>query len=157
MSDIAINMSGGSSVKLLTAGKYCDKNIVITASGGGVTPVEIMPAASYTFTDGDGSGMWYMIDPETYPDIQPGRWAQVGHIYKIVIDGVAHNAVCDNHYDTSSFETNFGVYFGDPTHGIGIGWDPDMIHGIVWRYYDWNVTIGSKTVNIAVYDITPSA
>lgn len=35
MSDINIEVAGGTSVRLLTAGKYCDKNIVITALGGG--------------------------------------------------------------------------------------------------------------------------
>lgn len=35
MSDINIEVAGGTSIRLLTAGKYCDKNIVITALGGG--------------------------------------------------------------------------------------------------------------------------
>ena len=35
MSDFNIEVSGGSSVRLLTEGKYCDKNIVVTATGGG--------------------------------------------------------------------------------------------------------------------------
>lgn len=35
MSDLNIQMEGGTSVRLLTEGKYCDKNIVVTATGGG--------------------------------------------------------------------------------------------------------------------------
>lgn len=35
MSDINIEVPGGTSIRLLTAGKYCDKNIVITALGDG--------------------------------------------------------------------------------------------------------------------------
>lgn len=35
MSELNINIDGGTSTKLLTAGKYCDKDIIITASGGG--------------------------------------------------------------------------------------------------------------------------
>lgn len=35
MSDLNIQMEGGTSIRLLTQGKYCDKNIVVTASGGG--------------------------------------------------------------------------------------------------------------------------
>ena len=35
MSEFNINMQGDSSVRLPTAGKYCDRDIVITASGGG--------------------------------------------------------------------------------------------------------------------------
>lgn len=35
MSDININVEGNSSLRLKTAGKYCDKDIVVTAEGGG--------------------------------------------------------------------------------------------------------------------------
>ena len=35
MSDININVEGNTSVRLKTAGKYCDKDIVVTAEGGG--------------------------------------------------------------------------------------------------------------------------
>ena len=34
MSDINISIDGGASKRLLTAGKYCDKDIVVTAEGG---------------------------------------------------------------------------------------------------------------------------
>lgn len=34
MSDINIEVEGGSSVRLLTGGKYCDKDIVVKATGG---------------------------------------------------------------------------------------------------------------------------
>lgn len=35
MSEIQISMEGGTSKRLLTAGKYCDRDIIVTASGGG--------------------------------------------------------------------------------------------------------------------------
>ena len=35
MSEINISVEGGTSKRLLTAGKYCDRDIVVTASGGG--------------------------------------------------------------------------------------------------------------------------
>lgn len=35
MSEYNIEVQGGSSVRLLTAGKYCDRNIVVNAVGGG--------------------------------------------------------------------------------------------------------------------------
>jgi hypothetical protein len=35
MSEINITVEGGTSKRLLTAGKYCDRDIVVTASGGG--------------------------------------------------------------------------------------------------------------------------
>lgn len=34
MSEINISIEGGTSKRLLTAGKYCDRDIVVTASGG---------------------------------------------------------------------------------------------------------------------------
>lgn len=35
MSEFSIEVEGGSSVRLPTAGKYCDRDIVVTATGGG--------------------------------------------------------------------------------------------------------------------------
>ena len=40
MSEFNIEVAGGSSVRLPTAGKYCDRDIVITATGGGGGGVE---------------------------------------------------------------------------------------------------------------------
>lgn len=37
MSEFNIEVQGGSSVRLPTAGKYCDRDIIVTASGGGGT------------------------------------------------------------------------------------------------------------------------
>lgn len=37
-----ITVKGGASVRLPTAGKYCDRDIIITAEGGGGTPTEII-------------------------------------------------------------------------------------------------------------------
>lgn len=34
MSEFNIEVQGGSSVRLPTAGKYCEKDIIVTASGG---------------------------------------------------------------------------------------------------------------------------
>ena len=35
MSEFNITVEGGKSVKLLTGGKYCDRDIIVTAEGGG--------------------------------------------------------------------------------------------------------------------------
>ena len=42
MADIEITVDGGTSRRLLTAGKYCDKNILITATGGGAEGLKIV-------------------------------------------------------------------------------------------------------------------
>lgn len=37
MSEFNITVEGGSSVRLLTSGKYCEEDIVIKTTGGGAT------------------------------------------------------------------------------------------------------------------------
>ena len=39
MADIEISVEGGTSKRLLTAGKYCDRDILVSASGGAAEPV----------------------------------------------------------------------------------------------------------------------
>jgi hypothetical protein len=41
MSEYSITVDGGTSKRLLTAGKYCDRDIVVTATGGGGAPTTI--------------------------------------------------------------------------------------------------------------------
>ena len=52
MADIEISVDAGTSKRLLTAGKYCDKNILVSASGGAATPVieplEVTTNGTYT-------------------------------------------------------------------------------------------------------------
>lgn len=63
MSEINIEVAGGSSVRLPTAGKYCDRNIVVTATGGGDFS-EIESKMSNGFTD--YSNYFYMKRTMTY-------------------------------------------------------------------------------------------
>ncbi len=60
MADIAITVDGGTTKKLLTAGKYCDRNIVVTATGGGGEPEPPQ----------DGKTRLYIHVP---PNSEPGR------------------------------------------------------------------------------------
>lgn len=39
MADIEISVDAGTSKRLLTAGKYCDRDILVSASGGAASPV----------------------------------------------------------------------------------------------------------------------
>lgn len=52
MSDIEISVDAGTSKRLLTAGKYCDRDILVSASGGAVSPVieplEVTTNGTYT-------------------------------------------------------------------------------------------------------------
>lgn len=53
MADIEIAVDGGTSKRLLTAGKYCDRNILVTATGG-ETPPSVSPK-DINFYDYDGT------------------------------------------------------------------------------------------------------
>ena len=54
MADIEIQVDGGTSKRLLTAGKYCDKNILVTATGGGGSGTATSPS-DVNFYDYDGT------------------------------------------------------------------------------------------------------
>lgn len=48
MADIEIKVDGGTTTRLLTAGKYCDRDIVVTAEGGAPPyegPYSVVPKA----------------------------------------------------------------------------------------------------------------
>lgn len=62
MSEIQISMEGGTSKRLLTAGKYCDRDIVVTASGGGSSTPD--PSTQYQRVEYIESA-----EAETYPYI----------------------------------------------------------------------------------------
>lgn len=80
MADIAITVDGGSSKRLLTAGKYCDKNILVTATGGGQPEPE--PPA-------DGKTRLYITVPaNSMPDRPPPRNEVPLYISQTVANGV---------------------------------------------------------------------
>jgi hypothetical protein len=62
MSEFNITVEGGKSVRLPTAGKYCDRDIVVTATGGGGTtpanpiiePLSVTENGTYTAPNGVG-------------------------------------------------------------------------------------------------------
>ena len=54
MSEFNINVEGGTSYRLRTAGKYCDRDIVVTAEGGGIVPsgeIKITDNGTYDVTE----------------------------------------------------------------------------------------------------------
>ena len=55
MADIEITVDGGSSARLLTAGKYCDRNILVKATGGGGGTVVPAYPKDVNFYDYDGT------------------------------------------------------------------------------------------------------
>ena len=55
MADIEITVGGGSSARLLTAGKYCDRNILVTATGGGGGGGTSASPSDVNFYDYDGT------------------------------------------------------------------------------------------------------
>ena len=55
MADIEITVDGGSSARLLTAGKYCDRNILVKATGGGGGTVVPAYPKDVNFYDYEGT------------------------------------------------------------------------------------------------------
>ena len=55
MADIEITVDGGSSARLLTAGKYCDRNILVTATSGGGGGGTSSSLSDVNFYDYDGT------------------------------------------------------------------------------------------------------
>jgi hypothetical protein len=94
MSDISVTIKG--TKRLLTAGKYCDKNIVVTAEGG-VTEVNELPAES-------GVGEVYKIQQSKLVDV----------IY------VVNRNKYKNTYRAMPFSENFYYVKTKPTENIAI-------------------------------------
>lgn len=79
MADIAITVDGGTTKKLLTAGKYCDRNIVVTATGGGGEPEPPQ----------DGKTRLYIhVPPNSEPGRPPARNQVPLYIQQTVSQGV---------------------------------------------------------------------
>lgn len=120
MSNFDINISGGATIRLLTAGKYCDKDIVITAENPGEGGVQLPPLDSAAkesdivqgkqAIDGDGNvlvGTLY----EQIPEFQ-GELIDMGDSY-----GVVPVATFDLDRDTVLREGTVSVVL----HGYDLG------------------------------------
>ena len=80
MSDIEITVDGGTSKRLLTAGKYCDRNIKVTATGGCGEPEP----------PDDGKTRLYITVPaNSMPDRPPPRNEVPLYIQQSVDNGVS--------------------------------------------------------------------
>ena len=86
MADIEISVDGGTSKRLLTAGKYCDRDILVSASGGAASPVieplEVTTNGTYTAPAGvDG------YSPVTV-NVSGGGGETGGNIYLNAVNSV---------------------------------------------------------------------
>ena len=80
MADIEITVDGGTSKRLLTAGKYCDRNITVTATGGGGGEPE---------PPDDGKTRLYITVPaNSMPGLPPPRNEVPLYIQQSVANGV---------------------------------------------------------------------
>ena len=81
MADIEITVDGGTSKRLLTAGKYCDRNITVTATGGGGGGEPEPPD--------DGKTRLYITVPaNSMPGLPPPRNEVPLYIQQSVANGV---------------------------------------------------------------------
>ena len=79
MADIEITVDGGTSKRLLTGGKYCDKNILVTATGGGGGPEP---------PDDGKTRLYITIPANSMPGLPPPRNEVPLYIQQSVANGV---------------------------------------------------------------------
>lgn len=80
MADIEITVDGGTSKRLLTAGKYCDRDILVTATGGG--------GGEPDPPDDGKTRLYITIPPNAMPDRPPPRNEVPLYIQQTVDRGV---------------------------------------------------------------------
>jgi hypothetical protein len=72
MSEFNIEIAGGSTVRLKTAGKYCDRDILVTAKGGSDPTYKVIPLGKYVFHPNSDADLelsiaeWYDEENEYY-------------------------------------------------------------------------------------------
>ncbi len=109
MDDIAITVDGGTTKKLLTAGKYCDRNIVVTATGGGGEPEP---------PQDDKTRLYIHVPPNSEPNRPPARNQVPLYIQQTVSRGVTIDWG-----DGSELETLEGTGKVNTTHTYQEGGD----------------------------------
>ena len=109
MADIAITVDGGTTKKLLTAGKYCDRNIVVTATGGGGEPEPPQ----------DGKTRLYIHVP---PNSEPGRPPARNQVPLYIQQTISQGVTID-WGDGSELETLEGTGKVNTTHTYQEGGD----------------------------------
>lgn len=72
MSEFNIEVQGGSSVRLPTAGKYCEKDIIVTAIGGGTEEIENIIDESGVLGTTDGT-----VEDKVEALIDKAKWEDV--------------------------------------------------------------------------------
>lgn len=180
MSDINIEVEGGTSVRLPTKGKWCDRDIIITATGE-------VPAKPVTITwDGNTEGLpVYNYDykiSDFIPDFDKySKNASVNDGYYDVTfvefaDGYWYAAVSDMgtmYIYPSDHESGGGIFVPDPSNGLtvtSITFNPAESGGsgdsggngyytydfveydstIYFDAYDW-VKVSDETPDMSVY------
>lgn len=129
MSEHNITVEGGTSVRLPTAGKYCDRDIVITAEGGG---------------NFDGI---------------PDGWARAGYIYFSGAQTVDTNVICNKNTkiqlaftrERSSQHYLYGVASPDNTASV------TAYLGGSWRFGNKSITKSVTTNADMIYSVTITA
>ena len=104
MSEIKITVEGGTSKRLLTAGKYCDRDIVITAEGGG-SDTRFRAMAEDTLTE---------IDDDTITQTRPYAFYAVRNLQRVNLP----NATSLGSYSFNSCESLVSVNLPSVTSAI---------------------------------------
>lgn len=130
MSEHAINVQGGESVRLLTAGKYCDRDIVVTAVGGGgidngVLPIGYTPVPSIKFTGAQAVDTGIICNQDT----------QIRAVYTAESNGNMYMWGVTNEDNTASITayrspSGGNWRFGDGKISLGTPADEKIVWGV---------------------------
>lgn len=156
MADIEITVDGGTSKRLLTAGKYCDRNITVTATGGGGEPEP---------PDDGKTRLYITIPANSMPDRPPPRNQVPLYIQQTVDRGVTidwgdgsepETLPGTGNVNTAHTYEQAGDYVIslDPADGCELGFGDGTSHNVMAdldseRYYSnilSRVIIGNKGV-----------
>lgn len=164
MNDLNIQMEGGTSIRLLTQGKYCDKNIVVTADGA-VLPELTNPASAEQIVEGydaingagavvSGANPYEKAATDAEVDTQAGLIRQI----KTVLNGkAAGDGGGDPDIPAGYVRCNYIQFTGEQTIDTGIVCNQDTkIKTVFTRekssaHYMFGVVSSDNTASVTAY------
>lgn len=140
-----IEVSGGSSVRLPTAGKYCDRDIVVTATGGGgVETCNVHVSFNVNIDYGNPIYIEYSMIENGKP--VRGKFAFAGEYDD---DIGAYHYPSQREYDFEVLSGSYMIIYDSDWYGVGVSGDlyNTMLFGLIALAF---VPSGKTNANITL-------